>query len=171
MLKVLFFILFGLALTSNIWMNYTETLNSKIEFSESQGNLFNSRADLWNYRMLEFMDNPVTGIGFANSHYGFIDTTTGTVEPGTSWGAILAMIGLLGFVPFLILILKFLKHLYLDKVNLLNSAFLLGILIFFIAHWFAEGYILAAGSFLFFYAWLCLGVIQVFKETKKILIL
>lgn len=171
MVKVLVFIFFALAITSPIWISYTETLTNKMEFSESQGDQFSSRADLWDYRIQEFMESPVAGIGFANSHYGLIDTTTGNIEPGTSWGAILAMIGLLGAIPFLILNIKFLKYLYFDKVNLLNSAFLLGILIFFIVHWFAEGYMLAAGSFLFFYAWLSLGVIQVYKDTKKILIL
>jgi hypothetical protein len=171
MAKVLAFILFGLAVSSPIWISYTETLTNKMDFAENQGSQFSSRADLWDYRKEEFIESPLIGIGFANSHYGLIDTTTGNVEPGTSWGAILAMIGLLGTIPFLILIFKFLSHLYFDRINPLNSAFLLGILIFFIVHWFAEGYMLAAGSFLFFYAWLSLGVIQVYKDTKKILIL
>ncbi|WP_175547720.1 O-antigen ligase family protein [Flavobacterium xanthum] len=171
MVQVLVFILFVLAVTSPIWLSYTETLTTKMEFAESQGDQFSSRADLWDYRIQEFTESPVFGIGFANSHYGLIDTATGNVEPGTSWGAILAMVGLLGAMPFLILIFRFLFHLYFDKINKLNSAFLLGILIFFIVHWFAEGYMLAAGSFLFFYAWLSLGVMQVYKDTKKIVVL
>lgn len=171
MVKVSLFIFLGLALTSPIWISYTETLTNKMDFAESQGDQFSTRADLWDYRKEEFFESPVVGIGIANSHYGLIDTSTGNVEPGTSWGAILAMIGLFGSIPFLILIIKFLLYLYFDKITPLNSAFLLGILIFFATHWFAEGYMLAAGSFLFFYAWLSLGVMQVHTNTKKILIL
>jgi hypothetical protein len=105
--------------------------------------------------------------------YGAIDYTTGTVEPGTSWGAILAMTGAFGLCVFLILVLRT----YIVNYNVfredvpLVSHFLNALLIFFAIHWIAEGYMLAAGSYLFFYAWLLIGVSSIHGQSHKIEVL
>jgi O-antigen ligase len=171
--KVIFILSIIIAISYPLWEGYTEDLVEKTEQRDEEGNQLSSREDLWAFRLEEFNQSPVIGIGFANSMYGSINYDTGTVEPGTSWGAVLAMTGVLGFLVFVILIIKAFrsnakKNL---KTNLSSGHILNAILIFFMCHWIAEGYILAAGSFLFFYSWLILGVSSVNQFNHEIKVL
>lgn len=153
-----------------LWKSYTVDLIEKSEERDEYGNQFSSREDLWAYRIDEFNQSPIIGIGFANSMYGAIDYDTGTVEPGTSWGAILAMTGALGLFIFLILIVRAYTKNYSNfkKIHAKWSLLLNALLVFFAVHWIAEGYMLAAGSYLFFYAWLVIGMSSLDVENQKI---
>jgi O-antigen ligase len=172
-IKVLLGFSLVLLLSYPLWKSYTTDLIEKTEERDEEGNQLSSREDLWAYRWEEFNQSPIIGIGFANSMYGAIDYTTGTVEPGTSWGAILAMTGAFGLCVFLILVLRT----YIVNYNVfredvpLVSHFLNALLIFFAIHWIAEGYMLAAGSYLFFYAWLLIGVSSIHGQSHKIEVL
>ena len=168
--KVIF--VFGIisALTFPLWESYTEALAHKTEQRDEEGNLLSSREELWAFRLEEYYESPIIGIGFSNAMYGSINYETGTVEPGTSWGAVLAMTGTLGVVTFVLIVFKaFLGNQKRNsKTGLSIGHILNALLIFFMFHWIAEGYILAAGSYLFFYSWLIIGVSAVNKYNYKI---
>lgn len=152
-----------------LWEPFTERMMEKIAYSEDQGDALVTRSGLWEMRMIEFQSSPWIGVGFAAVD---IDTSTkfseedGKVEPGSSWLAILSMTGLLGFLPILILIINNIIVLIKDREYPIFSALLGGLLVLFIVHMMAEGYVLSAGSGLFFYFWLILGNIECFKRNN-----
>lgn len=152
-----------------LWESYTERLISKMAYGEQQGDALFTRAKLWETRLIEFKSSPIIGVGFAavdtNISIKF-DKTKGSVEPGSSWLAVLSMTGLLGFIPFLWLTLRYIGYVFRDKSNRKNSAFLGGILFLLIVHMMAEGYVLSAGSGLFFYFWLAMGITEQTKNTN-----
>lgn len=159
-------------ITIPLWSSYLGQLNNKMEYSNSKGSIFATRTSLWQYRYDEFIESPVFGIGYSNSKYGKINTESGVIEPGSSWGVIFAMTGLFGGLVFLSFILSLLKFLYFNEKDKLLRSFLMGLLVFFIINWIAEGYILSAGSYLFYYSWLLLGVIDsnkipLYRPVKK----
>lgn len=123
-----------------------------------QEGLFASRQVRMEHRMDEFLENPFFGIGFASLDLKYEEeysSTTGGVEPGTSWLAILSMTGLCGFfLVFLIFFYAF-KHSYIEST--LESTAKIGVLSMFVVHMLIEGYFYAAGSPLFFMVWLTLG--------------
>jgi hypothetical protein len=153
-----------------LWQQYTDRLMGKMAYGQLQGNLMVSRTFLWETRVNEFKTSPMIGVGFAavdTSLSDRFDKIKGRVEPGSSWLAILSMIGLLGFIPITVLIFSYIRSLYIDNVNQTKSAFLGGLLAFFCFHMFAEGYVLSAGSGLFFYFWLVMGNIELHKNYKE----
>ena len=171
--RILFYFSLIFALTFPIWDNFADDLLFKINVRGDQGTIFSSREELWKFRADEFISSPLFGVGFSNSLYGAINFETGTVEPGTSWGVLLSMLGFSGFSVFLLIIINAVK-INMKRINSGNiiSGFLLNsILLFFSVHWIAEGYILAANSFLFFYAWLAVGVSSIKNYNFKLSIL
>ncbi|MGC1473632.1 MAG: O-antigen ligase family protein [Psychroserpens sp.] len=153
-----------------LWSTYTADIVEKTEERGKEGNQFSSREALWAFRIKEFNESPILGIGYANAMFGEIDYDTGTIEPGTSWGVVLAMTGIVGITLFVIIALRaYIKNLRVCNMGLkANTYFLNTLLIFFFIHWIAEGYMLAAGSYLFFYAWLLLGVCDVHSKSYNI---
>lgn len=166
LVKVVFILLIVLVSTSSLWTSYLDGIIKKNEATSPDDGLVSARSELWTYRIQEFNENPLFGIGFSTSKFGLINTEMGQIEPGTSWGAIFAQIGLFGGLPFLLMIVYYFNFLFRSEDQFNNGALLLGMLSFFVVHWFAEGYMLASGGFLFFYAWLLLGVIDTYKRNK-----
>ena len=168
-LKVIFISILVLTLSFPVWKDYSERIIEKVSYAEEQGSLTTTRDVLWQSRLLEFDSSPIVGVGFSamdtnlNNKY---DKETGNVEPGSSWLAVLSMTGLLGFIPLIVLLFSVLNRILRQQINLPFSALLGGILIFFIIHMFAEGYIFSAGSGLFFYFWLLMGVIINEQESS-----
>jgi O-antigen ligase len=158
---VLILLLILLLATSSIWFGYTERIQMKNQSSEMSGSMVSSRKDQWNFRIEEFKSSPVFGIGFATMQKGLINKNTGVIEPGSSWLAVFSMVGLMGGVPFLLLITTLFMTMWRARKRLIENSLLSSMLGFFIIHWFAEGYIFAAGAFLFFYSWLLIGVIDI----------
>lgn len=122
--------------------------------------LFDSRDDKISYRLQEFWEHPLQGVGFAA-----IDPTlgdefnpaTGTIEPGSSWLCVLSMSGLLGFIPFLIIVMR--AWLNLIKAKKRESTFYLieGMFVFFAIHLLFEGYLFSAGNPLCLFVWLVIA--------------
>jgi hypothetical protein len=156
-----------------LWSDYTERIQIKQASAAREGDLASSRRSLWEGRYAEFQSSPVFGIGFATldntSEESNVREDTGGIEPGTSWLSVLSMVGIFGFIPFFLLFFGHFLHLLRDKKNREKSALLGGLLIFFATHMFAEGYIFASGGFLFFYVWLLLGIIEVYKRRPSLL--
>lgn len=143
--------------TSNLWGDFVYRLVKKQEYNVSEGGTFYSRATKWEARWNEFSANPIFGVGFAQidpSMGDNYDSKTGTVEPGTSWGAVLSMTGLCGFFCLLFIFgNSFMRNYrYASK----ESFFLCSLTLFFMIHLLVEGYIYAAGSILCFMLWLFL---------------
>ncbi len=149
-----------------LWQPYTERIMSKMAYGEKKSDILVSRTDMWQLRINEFKSSPLVGIGFATTHAKKVDKVGGRIEPGSSWLSVLSMIGLFGFVPLVLLVLRYLKFVFKDKVNVSNSAFLGSLLLLFIVHMTAEGYILSAGSGLFFYFWLVMGLLEINIEKS-----
>lgn len=173
-LTVLIFLTMLLIATFPLWSDYTVGIANKQRAIEDSGDLLTARRDHWEARLNEFKSKPIFGIGFASvsiqNNRSDYNIETGGIEPGTSWLAILSMVGVFGFIPLLILFGRSLTFLLNSKKQTLNCAVLGALLMFFITHMFAEGYIFSSGSFLFFYLWLILGVVENLRRTGKVLI-
>lgn len=147
-----------LILFSGIWISYTDKLQEKFETGEKGKDILYSRSKQWDYRIREFKESPILGIGYSNMKWGLIGKTQGTIEPGSSWLAIISMTGLCGGIFFLLFLLQLISKLNQKSNN--THPLLFGIIFFLIVHWIFEGYLLSAGGFLFFYSWLTLGVVN-----------
>lgn len=85
----------------------------------------------------------------------------GIFEPGSGWLLILSSLGILGFITFVILIIKPIIIMSLKmKVPFAYSNLIVCILVFFIFHLLIEGYVLSTGGFLSFYIWLSIAMVQ-----------
>ncbi len=125
----------------------------------------------WQNLWEKFIDQPINGIGFCSVR--LVDEIaiehakrTGHAESGSSWLGVLSMTGILGGSSVIIILISTIHS--LQKVILLDrlrGSYLVGILIFFIMHMCAEGYIFSAGSMAFFIFWLLIGTIQ--AESMK----
>ncbi|TYC08803.1 O-antigen ligase family protein [Bizionia gelidisalsuginis] len=158
--KVLFITFFIGLLSFPLWESYTEKLTEKMEYAEQKGGFFTTRESLWERRLDEFISSPIYGIGFANDSSkteSDLIVGGGQIEPGSSWLVILSMTGLFGTIVFFNMFFGVLRKLNKKTNNSFNN-YLKALLVFFIIHLVAEGYGLSAGSGLFFYFWLLLGI-------------
>ena len=155
-LKFTVLILFVAALTFPIWGNVLNGVIQKNEANLAEGSFIASREDKWNARISEFESSPIIGIGFAAVDPALdVVGLGGTIEPGSSWLAVLSMSGIIGGILFLSVFLsgyKACRKMHTDKDALLS-----GLLTLFAVHMIAEGYVFAAGSFLCYLLWLVVG--------------
>ncbi len=151
-----------------LWDSYAFSIMEKQKSNTLAGSTTSSRDRLWSAREKEFKSSPLFGVGYAAVSEDFgnaFNKATGQIEPGTSWGAVLSMLGILGFIPFVWLLGSNFYFLYKDSQNTYVSALLGGVLIFFAIHMIAEGYVFGAGSFLFFMLWLTIGTVVAYRRT------
>jgi O-antigen ligase len=174
-LTTILFVVLLVIITFPAWSDYTEGIQIKQKGSIESEDFAYSRRAFWNSRLEEFKDSPVFGIGFSvldiTKQGSSFQKDSGSIEPGSSWLAILSMIGIVGFIPVFFIFYSNLRFLLRDRKNPLKSAVLLGLLIFFITHMFAEGYIFASGSFLCLYIWLLIAIIEVYKYDSSLRII
>ncbi len=157
-LKFFLALSFIVAATSPIWWTYTETIQNKIKYSQSQGSASATRDHLWGQRIAEFESSPIIGIGFATISFKTSHAPNkydGNVEPGNGWLFILSSTGIISFVMFAALYFKICWKLYKKRDK--NAILYLCLLIFYSVHLNAEGYTLSSGAPLFFLLWLTLG--------------
>lgn len=166
--KIVKFLVFFLCLSmplAPVVEYFSSGLVAKQEANEESGGTFNSREELWNARMDEFRDSPVYGVGFSAQRIITTPATliTGQVEPGTSYGAVFAMTGILGGGIFLYILLQ---SILCKGKALLSLPHVY--LVFFAVHMIVEGYVFAGGSPLCFIFWLCIGVACAIKRSPKL---
>lgn len=155
------------AVSYSLWKPYTKAIERKQEGNMGAGGATASRAGKWKSRAKEFNSSPFWGIGFSAVSLESVedyDMRSGVVETGTSWGGLLAMVGLFGIIPFLILFIGDFWFLLRDDQDIFYSSLLGGVLLWFSVHMFAEGYVLAGGSFLCFVLWLTIGAVTAYKK-------
>jgi hypothetical protein len=167
-LQITLAVIFIVVASSGFWSGFTTNLERKSAVAQAKGDAAASRRDNWKFRVIEFKESPLYGIGFSYLKYGLIDKKSGVVEPASSWLAVFSMTGFLGGIAFTIFIFSILIKLILAKSSQNAVPILLALLVFYIVHWFFEGYILASGAFEFFYSWLLLGVIDIYHKTGKV---
>lgn len=154
-----------LILSFPLWGSGLARMAVKQEANTELGQ-FGSRTNQWEYRIGEFMESPVIGIGFStvSVQSGNVDRMTGGVEPGSSWLAIASMTGILGLFFVLSMFFHSYKNIRNNKTD--YTAFLLSLLVFFSVHMLSEGYIYAGGNSIAVLAWLVIGCCYDLKEYK-----
>lgn len=155
-------------------------ITGDLDASEAVGILATSRTIEYGNRIAEFSSSPFFGIGFGNADYGLIKWSTGAIESGTSWLAILSMLGLFGITIFgLVMVRSIVKSFrsyckssgeLQDTCNLnpetprngrnerAMSLAVFTLCCFFFVHLFFEGYAIFAGSTDFALLWLVIGL-------------
>lgn len=153
--------------TFTLWEPYTKALVEKQRGNDISGSATASRDNKWEARIDEFKSSPIFGIGFSAvdlQNKGDYMETEGIVETGTSWGGMLSMIGLMGFIPFLLLYAHSVWLLLIDEKCPYFSGLLAAVLCWFSVHMIVEGYVLAGGSFLCFILWLTIGAASAYHK-------
>lgn len=157
-LKIIITSMILIAITYPIWDGAMTGLEQKQSGNVIRGGTFSSRAVKWMNRINEFESSPIWGVGFSSispNVHEYWDKKTGTVEPGTSWLAILSMTGVIGFIFFMRF---FWKAYSIVKTEAKNRCIILySFLIFFSVHLLTEGYIFAAGNPVCIIFWLILS--------------
>lgn len=132
--------------------------------------VYGTRTEKIEARIAEFKTSPVIGIGFASvdpeglDEYDYI---TGSIEPGSSWLAILSMTGVIGLVLF-----GGIVGVSFYATNHSESFLLQSLLFFFIVHMMAEGYVFSSGNTISFILWLVISNCYDYrwnKETNELL--
>lgn len=146
-----------LSISYPLWDGPVNRMLKKNERSESSM-VFDSRTAKYLARFSEIKSNPLFGVGFCAIKYNGIDVFNvekGTVEPGSSWLAVLSMTGIIGLIFFLLILYNAIKSAYKSKT--IYRGLYLSLLTFFLIHFLSEGYIFAGGNVLCFFFWLLLG--------------
>lgn len=145
-----------LVATYPLWGGTLDRMATKQGQFKEQGQ-FGTRTDKWGGRISEFESNPVFGVGFSVVSFdsGDVDVSTGVIEPGSSWLAIVSMTGILGAIfVFYFFVRSFVIS---SKSSDVNAVLLFSLLLFMSIDMVSEGYIFAAGSPLCFLLWLICG--------------
>lgn len=153
-----------LAVTYPIWDGALDGLTAKNKGDLTAGLNLDSREKIWDTRIEEWKDSPIFGIGFCSVSSRQPVSVGGKIEPGSSWLAILSMTGAIGFILFIILLLRAAKNSLSPRHP--SGAVLGAILIMFGLHMIAEGYIFSGGSFLCFMVWLSIGCATDYAPAK-----
>lgn len=167
-INITFGIIFSLIALFPVYEPFLDRTLEKQRINNRMGSATASRAEKWEYRIAEFTESPICGVGFAVAKKDY-SPKTGTIEPGSSWLAILSMTGLLGAIPILLLVVPtivILKRRATARSDV-NAMLLLALLAYFSVHLIAEGYIFAVGSFLCFMFWLTLGTAVTYIHTHS----
>lgn len=145
---------------------FTDMVKQKQSENIEAGSSFYSRETKWKNRIEEFKSNPLIGIGFCTVGVNTEDyTQSGIVETGTSWLAVLSMLGILGAFSIWLLVFKPMIKIY-RRMNRTDVLFF-GIFCVFLLHMATEGYIFAGGNFMFFYFWLFVGSVHAYLKNHN----
>lgn len=142
-------------------------LMEKQQRNVEMGGTLSSREGKWDARIKEFQEHPITGIGFCA-----VDTRNtndynsyGGVEPGSTHLSVLSMTGILGLIPYIMVLWAAYKAVRRDenaKARVRMCLFLAMII-----HAAFEGYGLYAGGFLFLMFWLVIGQCEDYNIMKS----
>lgn len=159
-----------LVITYPLWGRALSGLEEKQQKNVEMGGTYESREDKWSNRIEEFRESPVWGVGFSAcdplNYEDYNRDLGGTVEPGSSWLAVLSMTGILGFIPFGIIIYKSVKRVWSKRRTNIEASLYLGLIVFLSIHMLVEGFILAGGSVLCFIAWIIISCCYEFEIEK-----
>lgn len=153
----LFIIGFALIFTNADFL--TRRLEGKQREREMAGlGILDSRTNKWIARIEEFKSSPIYGVGFAAvdpDGKDYYNRKNGQIEPGNSWLAVLSMTGIIGMIPFVLLLYETYKRVKSHSSS--DKTLYIGLFTFVLIHMIAEGYILSAGSLLCVISWLIIS--------------
>lgn len=155
---ILFVLLALLFVSGPFWQAAMSGIAQKQEYHQEEGEVFDSRTDKFECRINEFMSSPIWGVGFGaidprlKDNYG----SNGTIEPGSSWLAVLSMTGLVGFSLVIMMFWRSLLSLWRQRSGF--NVLVLSCLVLFCIHMIAEGYVFASGNPMCFICWLLVGL-------------
>lgn len=131
--------------------------------AEQRGEM-SSRDVSWGLRLDEFKESPIWGVGFVTGYAFKGWKTSGTLETGSGWLAILAQTGIVGALFFFVFIKR--AALTIDEIKENGGLLILFscIFIYLAAHSVFEGYIYTAGYCPCMFFWLTLSF---FYEYNK----
>ncbi|WP_373032899.1 O-antigen ligase family protein [Sulfurovum sp.] len=174
--KLLIFLSMLLIVVVVIIKNESEVListNSDANYIGSditERGLQNTREELWDDRIREFVNYPIFGVGFASQNDEFTNrkgrAITGSIEPGSTYLMILSMTGIIGASAVFVFFLKPLSSKRFWKRISSMQRYKLAVLLFFAVHFIAEGYIFSSGSLMGWVFWLLLGSIYPYKNIN-----
>ena len=158
-------VFFGTTLYSYI-KPYAQILLYKVESRTNSGDITAGRNAMYEDNFKDFLSNPILGVGFHNvvNKKSSKINADGSLEYPSSWFFILSSTGLLGFIYFLQLLLKYLRN--IPKLHKLpdHELYTFIIVSFFFIHMNFEGYVYSAGGLLFFLFWTSISQFQsIFK--------
>ena len=156
------------AMSFPIWKSWTDFVIEKHVTNIEYGSYMYSREKKMNARINEFWGSPIIGVGYnvIDPSLEYVNKKTGRIEPGSSWLGILSMTGLMGFICFLYIYIKYLKISFHIRNNLISS-FYTSLLIYLGCHMFAEGWIYSSRNLLNIIFWLLISSIY-FHHNKII---
>ena len=162
--------LFGLLLIGILIQPLLEPFSAMVMEKQNSnvvaGGTFESRKGKWQNRIEEFESNPLFGCGFAVVDVNSGDySDNGVIEPGSSWLAVLSMLGIVGVICIWVIVFQPMIRIY-KRCNKRDVLFF-SIFCVFLIHMFTEGYIFAGGSFMFFYFWLFAGSVHAYLKVPK----
>lgn len=165
-LKRILVITFLLAVTYPLWKGAMVGVERKQSNNIQMGGTFSSREAVWDDRIDEFRSSPIVGIGFCvvdmkSESFGI----NGSIEPSSSWLAVLSMSGIIGFFFVLCLFVRAFRNIRHSRGP--DQPFLYGLLISYILHLLYEGFIYAGGSFECFQFWITLTCITNYKSVSN----
>lgn len=156
--KNLSIILLILLTTYPLWGSAMDSVKEKHRRHADESELFDSRSEKIECRLLEFQSSPIWGVGFSAIDPKFKDNygDNGTIEPGSSWLGVLSMTGLVGLSFVIAMLCRGLKGVWQNRET--NNSLVLACLLLLIIHMVVEGYIFASGNPLCFIFWLLVGL-------------
>lgn len=147
-----------------IYQPYINAVLNKHEHHGDMG-IYDTRTIKFEARIDEFSKSPVYGVGFCAIDPNGKDAynrLTGSIEPGSSWLAVLSMCGMIGFIFVLSIMFK-----AFYQANRRKDYILVALLVFFFIHMLVEGYIFSAGNAFSFTFWLTVGCCLDLKYNRN----
>lgn len=129
----------------------------------------NTRQQLWGYRIQEFQESPIIGIGFQQQKLYRPGSSRAFLEPGSGYLAVLSMTGIAGAIGFGCIALMVVRALFSSASAIPGSYrdILRGWIAFFCVHSVVEGYVFACGSLLCLLLWLTIGTAIALEHQGK----
>lgn len=156
-------------LTFPIWGSALSGLQTKHSSHADDTEIFDSRSTKFKARFMEIQSSPIWGVGFSAIDPKCGDNyhrTRGTIEPGSSWLAILSMTGIIGLFLFIRMCKHSLRSLRRSDSQL--SMLLISVFVLLSVHMLVEGYIFASGNTLCYYVSLVIGCMYDMKYQNKL---
>lgn len=145
---------------------YTAGLLEKQQGNIETGGTLSSRESKWNNRIQEFKDNPILGVGFCavdiQNYEDYNDF--GGVEPGSTHLSILSMTGIVGIIPYLLVLIVAYKS--VNREDSVIAKLWLSLFVAMITHAMFEGYAMFAGGLMCFVYWLTIGCCVDYRTLK-----
>lgn len=158
-----------------LYESYLAAAFYKQDRAQENESVTSSRDVLWATRLLEIERSPIFGVGcFAvdtsikggefygegSKYYNPYDERTGSVELGSSFLGVMSQTGILGFIPFAILLISCFIKCYktMKDTDSIVPVWLLALFAACMLHMIVEGYVTATGSPQCLFLWLLLAV-------------